>query len=54
MTYSDLFSRLEPDGGERAGFNYHLRSLRKADLVQLADSLYGLTPEGEAALVWLS
>ncbi len=53
MTYSDLFSRLEPNGGERARFNYHLRSLRNADLVQLTDSLYGLTPRGEAALVLL-
>ena len=54
MTYSNLFSHLEPDGGERARFNYHLRSLRNAELVRLMDSHYGLTPGGEAALVWLS
>lgn len=51
ITYSDLFRRLEPNGGERARFNYHLRALRSADLVRLTDSLYGLTPRGEAALL---
>lgn len=53
MTYSDLFNRLEPDGGERAGFNYHLRSLRNADLVWLTGGLYRLTPRGQTALVLL-
>ncbi len=52
-TYSDLFTHLEPNGGDRGRFNYHLRSLRNADLVRLTDSLYGLTPRGEAALVLL-
>lgn len=53
MTYSDLFSRLEPNGAERARFNYHLRSLRDADLVWLTGGLYRLTPKGQAALVLL-
>lgn len=53
MTYSNLFGRLEPDGGERARFNYHLRSLRNANLLQLTDSLYGLTAGGAAALALL-
>ncbi len=52
-TYSDLFGRLEPNGGERARFNYHLRSLRNADLVQLEDSQYRLTERGKAGLIFL-
>ena len=52
-TYSDLFIHLEPNGDDRGRFNYHLRSLRNADLIRRADSLYYLTPRGEAALVLL-
>lgn len=52
-TYSDLFDRLEPRGGERGRFNYHLRSLRSGDLVRITDGLYRLSPRGEAALVFL-
>lgn len=51
--YSDLFNHLEPNGGERGRFNYHLRSLRNADLVQLEDSQYRLTERGKAALILL-
>ena len=52
-TYSDLFTHLEPNGGDRGRFNYHLRSLRNADLVQLEDSQYRLTDRGKAALILL-
>lgn len=52
-SYSDLFSHLEPNGGARGRFNYHLRSLRNADLVRRADSRYYVTHRGEAALTLL-
>ncbi len=53
MTYSDLFVGVEPEGSGRGRFNYHLKLLREADLVEVDENQYRLTPRGEAAAVLL-
>jgi hypothetical protein len=53
MTYSDLFVNVEPEGAGRGRFNYHLKLLREADLVEVDENLYRLTPRGKAAAVLL-
>lgn len=52
-TYSDLLNHLDPTGAARGRFNYHLKLLREADLVQVEETRYRLTPRGEAALTLL-
>jgi hypothetical protein len=42
-----LYQALKPDGVEGNAFNYHLRSLRKAKLIMLADGGYALTHIGQ-------
>ncbi len=53
MTYSDLFANVEPEGAGRGRFNYHLKLLREADLVEVDENLYRLTSRGEAATILL-
>ncbi len=53
LTYSRLFATVEPEGSGRGRFNYHLKVLREAGLVEVAENLYRLTSRGEAALALL-
>lgn len=43
---SASYQQLKPDGVEGNAFNYHLRNLRKSDLIAHEDGLYVLTPTG--------
>ncbi len=53
LTYSQLFASMEPRGGGRGRFNYHLKVLRESGLIQAQDNHYGLTGSGEAAVAFL-
>ncbi len=53
LTYSQLFASMEPRGGGRGRFNYHLKLLREAGLIQSQENHYGLTEIGEAAVSFL-
>lgn len=53
LTYSQLFASMEPRGGGRGRFNYHLKVLREAGLIQAQENHYGLTEVGEAAVSFL-
>ncbi len=53
LTYSQLFASMEPRGGGRGRFNYHLKVLREASLVVVQESEYGLTGTGGAAVTFL-
>lgn len=53
MTYSQLFASMEPRGGGRGRFNYHLKVLREAGVIQVQESHYGLSETGEAAVSFL-
>lgn len=53
LSYSESFSRVEPQGIGRGRFNYHLKILRGAGLLQLDDGLYHLTAPGDSAVVLL-
>ena len=53
-TYSELLAKVDP-GGEGSGrFNYHLKVLKDAGLVEVDDGLYRPTPNGFAALQLLA
>ncbi|MEE9237916.1 MAG: hypothetical protein V3U52_09045, partial [Thermoplasmata archaeon] len=43
----------EPEGNGRGRFNYHLKVLRKAGLIEVDQSTYRLTPRGSAVLTLL-
>ncbi len=47
-TYSTLLAKVEPDGEGTGSFNYHLKVLKDAGLVEVDDGLYRTTPSGSS------
>ena len=49
MAYSNLLAKVEPESKGRGRFNYHLKVLKDAGLIDIAGAQYRLTPSGAVA-----
>ncbi|MFQ5919951.1 MAG: winged helix-turn-helix domain-containing protein, partial [Thermoplasmata archaeon] len=49
MPYSHLLAKVEPESKGRGRFNYHLKVLKDAGLIDIAGAQYRLTPSGAVA-----